>query len=67
MDFAFAVAVLFVLFYLMLRTRRMKMRLIADEEPGGVKRNVIIIRHRFDEEQPVSPEMTGAVPSAAGE
>jgi hypothetical protein len=33
----------------------MKMRLIVADEPA-IKRNVIVIRHGFDEEQPVAEE-----------
>ena len=66
MDFAFALALLGVVMYLLLRTRRLKKRLVVAEEQT-VKREVIVIRYGFDGELLANPEMTVSMPTAAGE
>jgi hypothetical protein len=66
LDFALAAAMSGVLMYLLMRTRRMKRRLAVSDEPR-VERNLIVIKHSFDEELPASPEMITAVPCGVPE
>ena len=61
MDFAYVAAVLSILMYLLMRTRRMKKRLVSGDEPI-IKRKMIVIKHSFDEEQGANPAADDTVP-----
>jgi hypothetical protein len=62
MDFAYVAAVLSILMYLLMRTRRMKKRLVSGEE-AIIKRKMIVIKHSFDEEQGANPATADTVPT----